>query len=98
MIDHVMAMAMHRPDQILFEPMGMTVCGNYLGMLLKGLENCRHMRRSRSCSPENQRQTRQGKKHPSQSVQYLFTKAHDFACFFLSVRDILRLVRSSRGG
>lgn len=43
-ISDVVTVAVHRPDQVFFQPMGVTVCRDHFGMLLQSLENRGDMR------------------------------------------------------
>lgn len=55
-IGFIMAMSMHRPEKILFEPMRVSVIGNHLTMVLKGFKNCRDMGGRRCCGPQRKGQ------------------------------------------
>ena len=41
MIGHIVAVAMHRPIQVFFQPVGMAVILNHVQMILKGLKHSR---------------------------------------------------------
>lgn len=57
-IGYVMAVAVHRPNQIFFQAVGMAMLCNHLGMFLQGLKDRRNMRRGRSNGPDEQRKAR----------------------------------------
>lgn len=52
MIRHVVAVAMHGPNQVFFKSMGVAMRGDHLGMLLQGLDNFGDMRRAWRYGPE----------------------------------------------
>jgi glutamine amidotransferase PdxT len=56
-ISDVVTVTVHRPDQVFFQPMGVTVRRDHFGVVLQSLENRGDMRCVRSDSPDDQRKT-----------------------------------------
>lgn len=59
-IERIMAVAVHCPDQIFFQPMRMAMGCNGFGVLLERFKNSRHMGRGRKDAPQNNQNTGQG--------------------------------------
>lgn len=51
-IGSVVAVAMHGPDYVFFQPVGMAMGCDHLGVFLKGLNDFRHMRGGRDRGPD----------------------------------------------
>lgn len=57
MVGGVMGVAVHRPDHILLQPVGMAMLCDHLGMFLQDLDEVRNMGRGRGSGPDQQRDT-----------------------------------------
>ena len=59
MVCHILAVAVHRPVEVFFEPMRMAVVFDHFQMILDRLEDGRRMGKGRHHGPDDQRRTRQ---------------------------------------
>lgn len=97
-IGRVMAVAMHRPEQIFFEAVRMAMRRDHLRMFLQRLDDPRDMRGTGRDRPNDKGEARKGQKPPTRIAHYRFAKAHVAVCSRLPMPCLRSLVISPRGG
>ena len=92
----VVTMPVHRPCEVFFEPVGMTVLGDHLNVLLESLEDRRRVGRRRHDRPYHDREAKKPREHMLSDCSDRLHRSCLFHCLVQRVSRYLAL--SSRGG
>lgn len=92
-IDRVMAVAMHRPEQVFMKPVGMPVTLNHFGVFLECFNDLWHMRTAGGYAPDHHCRTGQQDKHPPRRPCHHFARSHGPACLVVPTPCGRRIAR-----
>lgn len=95
-IERIVIMHVHGPKQIVLKPMGMTVIGDHLGMVMERFGDARNMGQAGQGRPAHERQTQKCRQNPTPDC--LPCPCHESLPETLAARVRCRLVLSSPGG